>query len=146
MSQTAAADARNFDTETVIHRLEEAGASLLALPGSGWSTKLRSSSLDIVKSAVESYGWTTSRIRPTDPIGGKYQPHGRGNVMDHAHPIGSLRATADRRGPPPGAAYHRTAPLPLATPRDGAWRGSQGDPALACPGDRADRRRVEPRR
>jgi hypothetical protein len=33
MSQTAAADARYFDAETVIHRLEEAGASLLALPG-----------------------------------------------------------------------------------------------------------------
>ena len=70
MSQTAAADARYFDAETVIHRLEEAGASLLALPGSGWSTKLRSSSLDIVKSAVESYGWTTSRIRPPIPSAG----------------------------------------------------------------------------
>ena len=70
MSQTAAADARYFDAETVIHRLEEAGASLLALPGSGWSTKLRSSSLDIVKSAIESYGWTTSRIRPPIPSAG----------------------------------------------------------------------------
>jgi hypothetical protein len=70
MSPTAAADARHFDSETVIHRLEEAGASLLALPGSGWSTKLRSSSLDIVKSAVESYGWTTSRIRPPIPSAG----------------------------------------------------------------------------
>jgi hypothetical protein len=67
MSQTTAADARQFDAEAVILRLEEAGASLLALPGSGWSTKLRSSSLDIVRSAVESYGWTTSRIRPPVP-------------------------------------------------------------------------------
>jgi hypothetical protein len=67
MSQTAAADARQFDAEAVILRLEEAGASLLALPGTGWSTKLRSSSLDIVRSAIESYGWTSSRIRPPVP-------------------------------------------------------------------------------
>ena len=67
MNQIAAVDAEPFDAETVICRLEEAGASLLALPGTGWSTKLRSSSLDIVRSAIESYGWTASRIRPAIP-------------------------------------------------------------------------------
>ena len=35
---------RPIDAEMVIYRLEEAGATLLALPGSGWSTRLRSSS------------------------------------------------------------------------------------------------------
>ena len=30
-----------FDAELVTYRLEEAGATLLALPGTGWSTRLR---------------------------------------------------------------------------------------------------------
>jgi hypothetical protein len=47
--------------------LEEAGASLLALPGTGWSTRLRASSLEIVRAAIESYGWTEKRIRPATP-------------------------------------------------------------------------------
>ena len=67
MSQVRAAEARPFDAELVIYRLEEAGARLLALPGTGWSTRLRSSSLEIVRTAIESYGWTTKRIRPPIP-------------------------------------------------------------------------------
>jgi hypothetical protein len=67
MSQALAADPRPFDAELVTYRLEEAGATLLALPGSGWSTRLRSSSLEIVRVAVESYGWTAKRIRPSVP-------------------------------------------------------------------------------
>lgn len=67
MSQAPAADVRPFDTELVTYRLEEAGATLLALPGSGWSTRLRSSSLEIVRTAIESYGWTANRIRPAIP-------------------------------------------------------------------------------
>ncbi len=67
MSTVPKADARTFDAELVIERLEEAGAALLALPGTGWSTKLRSSSLDIVRSAIENYGWTNKRIRPPIP-------------------------------------------------------------------------------
>jgi hypothetical protein len=47
--------------------LEEAGATLLALPGTGWTTKLRSSSLEIVRSALEGYGWTETPIRPPVP-------------------------------------------------------------------------------
>ena len=56
-----------IDADFVIYRLEEAGATLLALPNTGWSTRLRSSSLDIVRTALESYGWTETRIRPTVP-------------------------------------------------------------------------------
>lgn len=67
MSQINAAGTRPFDGELVTYRLEEAGATLLALPGSGWSTRLRSSSLEIVRTAIESYGWTTNRIRPPVP-------------------------------------------------------------------------------
>jgi hypothetical protein len=67
VSSIPAAETRPFDAELVIYRLEEAGATLLALPGTGWSTRLRSSSLEIVRSAIESYGWTTNRIRPPIP-------------------------------------------------------------------------------
>jgi hypothetical protein len=67
MHTDVAAVARPFDAELVIYRLEEAGAALLAIPGSGWSTRLRSSSLEIVRTAIESYGWTARNIRPPVP-------------------------------------------------------------------------------
>jgi len=60
-------DGQPIDAEFVIYRLEEAGATLLALPGTGWTTKLRSSSIEIVRTAVENYGWTEMRIRPPVP-------------------------------------------------------------------------------
>ncbi len=67
MSQVTAAAALPFDAALVTFRLEEAGSALLALPGTGWSTRLRTSSLEIVRTAIESYGWTASRIRPPVP-------------------------------------------------------------------------------
>jgi len=67
MNTGVAVAARLFDAELVIYRLEEAGSALLAIPGSGWSTRLRTSSLEIVRTAIESYGWTTSQIRPPVP-------------------------------------------------------------------------------
>jgi hypothetical protein len=60
-------DARLFDADLVIYRLEEAGAALLALPGTGWSTRMRGSSLEVVRAAIESYGWAAGRIRPPVP-------------------------------------------------------------------------------
>ncbi len=56
-----------LDPEFVTARLEEAGATLLALPGTGWTTKLRASSLEIVSAAIENYGWTETRVRPAIP-------------------------------------------------------------------------------
>ena len=56
-----------IDADFVIYRLEEAGATLLALPGTGWTTRLRTSSIAIVRTALESYGWTSTRIRPPVP-------------------------------------------------------------------------------
>jgi hypothetical protein len=67
MNTANAADAHRFDAERLICRLEEAGSALLALPGTGWSTRLRGSSLEIVRTAIENYGWTTNRIRPPVP-------------------------------------------------------------------------------
>lgn len=56
-----------IEADHVIYRLEEAGATLLALPGTGWSTHLRQSSLDIVRTALEAYGWEAARVRPAVP-------------------------------------------------------------------------------
>jgi hypothetical protein len=56
-----------MDAQYVIARFEEAGASLLALPRTGWSTGLRSSTIEIVRTAIEAYGWTSQRIRPPIP-------------------------------------------------------------------------------
>lgn len=57
----------DIDADFVVYRLEEAGATVLALPGSGWSTRLRSSSIEIVRTALESYGWSGVQIRPPTP-------------------------------------------------------------------------------
>jgi hypothetical protein len=56
-----------IDAAHVIARLEEAGSALLALPNTGWTTALRTSSLDIVRSAAEAYGWSNAAVRPPVP-------------------------------------------------------------------------------
>jgi len=55
------------DAAYVVARLEEAGRSLLAMPHTGPSPKLRTSVLEVVRSAVEGYGWGEGRLRPTYP-------------------------------------------------------------------------------
>jgi hypothetical protein len=59
------------DADYVTYRLEEAGATLLALPGTGWTTRMRSSSIEIVRTALEAYGWENARIRPAVPSADK---------------------------------------------------------------------------
>jgi hypothetical protein len=56
-----------IDATFVTYRLEEAGETLLALPGTGYSTRLRTSSLEIVRTAIENYGWSDTRVRPPVP-------------------------------------------------------------------------------
>lgn len=60
-------DAGHLDSTTVIARLEEAGRTLLALPSGGYSTRLRSFNLEVVRSAMEAYGWDAGRLRPGIP-------------------------------------------------------------------------------
>lgn len=60
-------DSRPADAEFVTARLEEAGATLLSLPESGFSPRMRTGALQIVHSAAEAYGWTVSRLRPPVP-------------------------------------------------------------------------------
>jgi hypothetical protein len=66
-ARPARSDGHALDAHYVIYRLEEAGSTLLALPGTGWTTRLRTSSLEIVRTALESYGWSATRIRPAIP-------------------------------------------------------------------------------
>jgi hypothetical protein len=55
------------DSRYVIARLEEAGMTLLSLPATGYSTRLRTSSVEIVRQAIESYGWADRPVRPAVP-------------------------------------------------------------------------------
>jgi hypothetical protein len=59
------------DGPFVVYRLEEAGATLLSLPGTGYSPRLRVSHLDVVTTAVEAYGWDKGRLRPPVPSAGR---------------------------------------------------------------------------
>jgi Domain of unknown function (DUF6362) len=56
-----------LDSRYIVARLEEAGAALLSLPSTGYSTRLRTSSLEIVRLALESYGWSDRSVRPAVP-------------------------------------------------------------------------------
>ena len=56
-----------IDARYVVARLEEAGTTLLSLPETGYSTRLRTSSIEIVRLAIESYGWADRPIRPPVP-------------------------------------------------------------------------------
>ena len=67
-----------FDAAFVVYRLEEAGATLLALPGTGYSPRLRMSHLEVVIAASEAYGGERARMRPPVP------PAARITRMDEA--------------------------------------------------------------
>ena len=60
---------REPDPAYIIARLEEAGATLLALPGTGYSTRLKVSHLDVVQEACEVLGNAagSGQIRPPVP-------------------------------------------------------------------------------
>ncbi len=67
-SHAIALDRRaSLDAAEIIRRLEEAGMTLMALPQTGYRPGIRSSALDIVRSAAESYGWAPGRMRPPVP-------------------------------------------------------------------------------
>lgn len=60
-------DGRPADAAFVLYRLHEAGMTLLALPHSGYTTRMKTGGLEIVRAAAESYGWSEGRIRPAIP-------------------------------------------------------------------------------
>ncbi|MGH7067730.1 MAG: DUF6362 family protein [Acetobacteraceae bacterium] len=54
--------------DSLIERLEEAGATLLSLPaGAGPRTDVRASRWPVVRAAVDAYGWSGARLRPAVP-------------------------------------------------------------------------------
>jgi hypothetical protein len=53
--------------EGLIAVLEEAGATLLSLPPSGFSPGLKISALPILREAAEAYGWSAAEVRPPMP-------------------------------------------------------------------------------
>jgi hypothetical protein len=56
-----------LDAEYVLYRLEEAGRTLLALPSSGFGPRLRTSVWEIVRTALDGYGWSEARVQPSVP-------------------------------------------------------------------------------
>ncbi len=53
--------------EEIVARFEAAGATLLALPGKGYSTQIRTMRFDVVHSALDAYGWRNAVVRPPMP-------------------------------------------------------------------------------
>jgi hypothetical protein len=49
-------DERVVDSAFIVSRLEEAGATLLALPNTGYSTRLKTSHLEVVQEVKEAFG------------------------------------------------------------------------------------------
>jgi hypothetical protein len=58
---------RQMGAEAVQLRLEDAGATLLAMPDRGPSTRLRQMRFDIVHTALEAYGWDAPPLRAPTP-------------------------------------------------------------------------------
>jgi hypothetical protein len=71
------------DADFVIYRLEEAGQTLLALPNTGYTTRLRTTALDIVRSALEGTGWEAGRCE-TPRLRAAYPDSARITRMDEA--------------------------------------------------------------
>ena len=63
----ACPEAAPVDAEFVVRRLEEAGRTLLALPGTGYSTRLRVSQLDVAGEVGAAMGELAGRIRASAP-------------------------------------------------------------------------------
>jgi len=53
--------------EELVARFEAAGATLLALPGKGYSTQMRTMRFDVVHSALDAYGWQNAAVRLPTP-------------------------------------------------------------------------------
>ncbi len=56
-----------YDATLVKAHLEAAGRTLLALPSTGHSPRLRVSRLAVVQDMMEAYGWSEGRLRPPMP-------------------------------------------------------------------------------
>lgn len=66
MTDTRESHIGRLDADAVIYRLEEAGATLLSLPSHACHLN-RITGGDVMRTALESYGWNADRIRPPAP-------------------------------------------------------------------------------
>jgi hypothetical protein len=66
-AETGQRDPERIDAEFVIYRLEEAGTTLLTLPGSVYTTKMRASHLDVVREAADVVLSEAGHMRPAAP-------------------------------------------------------------------------------
>ena len=106
------------DADYVVGRLEEAGATLLALPGSGWSTRMRHL-LDRNRSnRAGSLRLADATNSAGGAVSGQNRPDGRGDGMDPPHSPGPLCTATYRRRAKPRSPNHRPPFVPLAA----AWR------------------------
>ena len=55
------------EAQALIACLEEAGATLLSLPPTGFSPHLRTTALPVLREAAESYGWSLAELRAPMP-------------------------------------------------------------------------------
>lgn len=60
-------DGAPADAEFVIYRLNEAGTTLLSLPDTGYSTRLRTARYEVLQPCIEVSGWDAKRLRPPTP-------------------------------------------------------------------------------
>jgi hypothetical protein len=58
---------RQMTLDEIVARFEAAGATLLALPGQGYSTRIRTMRFDVVHSALDAYGWQGAAVRAPVP-------------------------------------------------------------------------------
>jgi hypothetical protein len=58
---------RDLSAAEIVARLEDAGATLLAMPATGYSTRMRQMRFDIVHTALEAYGWEAPAVRAAAP-------------------------------------------------------------------------------
>lgn len=67
LRQCTSAESGGLDATYIVCRMEEAGATLLALPRGGYSPGLRVSRWDVLQQAADAYGWHTAKARPAVP-------------------------------------------------------------------------------
>lgn len=66
--EATVADCRGNDLHRVIEdRLERAGATLLALPTTGWPSGMRCGWGEVVNDYREAYGWSAATVQPATP-------------------------------------------------------------------------------
>jgi hypothetical protein len=65
--EVVARTAGDISESDILRSLEEAGATLLAMPAKGYTTQMRQMRFDVVHTALEAYGWEAPALRAPMP-------------------------------------------------------------------------------